>query len=289
MTQNGITVLGSTGTIGSELVNLLSADKINTNAVFRNSAKVRTLPYINWIEADISKTETLKTVLEKTEKLFLLTGNKPGFAATQINIIKAAELYGVRHIVKVSALGATPRTRSPLLMEHWDAEQALENTKLTWTMLRPHAFMQNWTDDIAQTVRNEGKIYSAVGDGKVPFIDARDIAAVAKEALLHPQKHHGKHYVLTGGKATGYRELAEALSAATGKTVTYVPLSMDEMRERMEKQGIMKEMIDSYLALSAYQKAGGATERVSDAVNDILNRAPRTVYEFSEDYKSYFI
>ena len=289
MTQNGITVIGSTGTIGSELVNLLSADKINTNAVFRNSAKVRTLPYINWIEADINKTETLKTVLEKTENLFLLTGNKPGFAVTQINIIKAAELYGVRHIVKVSALGATPRTRSPLLLEHWEAEQALENTKLTWTMLRPHVFMQNWTEDIAQTVKDEGKIYSATGDGKVPFIDARDIAAVAKEALLHPQKHHGKHYVLTGGKAIGYRELAEALSAATGKTVTYQPLSMDEMRERMEKQGIMKEMIDSFLALSAYQKAGGATERVSDAVNDILNRAPRTVYDFAKDYKSYFI
>ncbi len=289
MTNNKITVLGSTGTIGSELVNLLSMDKISTNVVYRSSAKIRTLPFIHWVKADINDIESLKPVLMESERLFLLTGNKPGFGETQINIIKAAEQYGVKHIVKLSALGATPRTKSPLLLEHWEAEQALENTKLTWTMLRPHAFMQNWLTDIAPTVKKEKKIYSAVGDGRVPFIDARDIAAVAKESLLYPEKHHGKHYVLTGGTAIGYKDLAEALSKATQQNIVYHALSMEEMRERMEKQGVLKEMIDSYLALSFYQKAGGATERVSDDVKNILNKDPRTVFEFARDYKEAFV
>src|SRR5699024_1809924 len=123
----------------------------------------------------------------------------------------------------------------------------------------------------------EGTIYAAIGEGKVPFIDARDIAAVAAEALLHPDPHTGKRYVLTGGEASGYDELAEALSDALEKPVTYRSLSMDEMGVRMKKQGLSDAMIDSYLALAAYQKAGGATARVSGSARERLGREPKTV------------
>jgi uncharacterized protein YbjT (DUF2867 family) len=131
------------------------------------------------------------------------------------------------------------------------AEQALEESAMTWTILRPHVFMQNWLGEVAETVRSEGAIYAAIGEGRVPFIDARDIAAVAAEALLHPEKHSGKRYVLTGGEAVGYAALADAISKAIDKPVVYKSLSMDEMRERMEKQRVNAEMIDSYLALAA--------------------------------------
>jgi len=61
------------------------------------------------------------------------------------------------------------------------------------------------------------------------------------------------------------------------------------MRLRMEKQGIPKKSIDSLLALAAYQKAGGATERVSEDVQQVLGRAPRTVMEFANDYRESFM
>ena len=47
-------------------------------------------------------------------------------------------------------------------------------------------------------------------------------------------------------------------------------------------------MIDSYLALAAYQKAGGATARVSESVEEILGRKPRTIRYFVTDYKEHF-
>src|SRR5205814_534187 len=92
--------------------------------------------------------------------------------------------------------------------EHWAVEQALLNTRLQWTILRPHAFMQNWLGDVAESVGAENVIYAPIGDGRVPFIDTRDIAAVAVEVLLHPEAHVGKKYVLTGSEATGYAALA---------------------------------------------------------------------------------
>lgn len=288
MKKTVFTIIGSTGNIGSELTDLLSNADVSVRAVLRNFERARKLPGVAWVQADMSDSSLLESTLAGTDRLFLLTGNRPGFGEAQINIIKTAEKLGVKHVVKLSALGASPRTKSPLAYEHYQAEQALEESSMTWTILRPHVFMQNWLGELAETVREEGAIYAAIGDGKVPFIDARDIAAVAAQALLHPEKHHGKKYVLTSGKAIGYSELAKALSEATGKEVVYNALSMDEMRSRMQKQGISDKMIDSFLALAAYQKAGGATARVSEDVENVLGRAPRSVFDFAKDYRAYF-
>ncbi len=284
-----ITVIGSTGTIGSKLTEILSNSGASVRAVMRNINRVRELPGVVWLQADVNDKRLLESALAGTDQLFLLTGNRAGFGKTQIDIIKAAERLDVKHVVKLSALGASPHTKSGLALEHWEAEQALENSKMSWTILRPHVFMQNWLGDEAKTVREEGIIYSAIGEGKVPFIDARDIAAVAAEALLHPEKHSGQRYILTGGEAVGYQSLAEALSKATGRTIVYKSLSMDEMRLRMVKQGIPEKSIDSLLALAAYQKAGGATERVSEDVQNILGRAPGTILDFANDYRNDFI
>lgn len=61
------------------------------------------------------------------------------------------------------------------------------------------------------------------------------------------------------------------------------------MRARMEKQGISTQMIDSYLALAAYQKAGGTTARVSEDVRNVLGREARTVVDFAQDYSQQFM
>lgn len=288
MTKEIVTIIGSTGSIGNELVNLLSDAGASVRAVLRNFHRARRLSGVTWLQADMSDETLLDAALAGTDRLFLLTGNRPGFGQTQIHIIQAAERLGIKHVVKLSALGASPRTKSPLAHEHWIAEQALEESAMTWTILRPHVFMQNWLEEVAETVRSEGAIYAAIGEGKVPFIDARDIAAVAAESLLDPEKHSGQRYVLTGGEAVGYEVLAGAISNAIGKPVVYKSLSMDEMRTRMENQGLDKKMIDSYLALAAYQKAGGPTERVSESVREILGREARTVQDFAADYSESF-
>src|SRR5260370_29587405 len=149
---------------------------------------------------------------------------------------------------------------------------------MQWTILRPHAFMQKWLGDVAQSVRSRRVIESPVGDGRVPFIDTRDIAAVAAEILLHPDGHAGKKYVLTGGEAVGFNDVARILD------VTYKPQTMDEARAQLDSKGVPRDQIDAMLALSAYQKAGGPTAVVSDAVSRILGRPPRTIREFFRDH-----
>ena len=283
-----VTITGSTGTIGSELVRLLSEAGVPTRAVFRDARKIRPLPSVVWLQADLRDTRVLEPAIAGTTRLFLLSDNEPGFGRLQIAALRAAQSLGVGHVVKLSALGASNHSNSTIAREHWEVEQALQQTTMTWTILRPHAFMQNWLGEVALSVRAEGVIYSPIGDGRVPFIDARDIAAVAAEALLHPESHAGRKYFLTGGEAVGYADLAAALSQSTGKMVTYHPISMEDARARMTAGRLPAAMIDAMLAISAYQKAGGPTAKVSDSVERILGRPPRTMREFARDYASHF-
>lgn len=107
-----ITVAGSTGTIGGELTRLLSEAGAPTRAVFRDPRKARQLPNVAWIMADLSDEHLLEPVLAGTTHLFLLSNNEKGFSKVQIGIVRAAGKLGVKHVVKLSALGASDHSRS---------------------------------------------------------------------------------------------------------------------------------------------------------------------------------
>jgi uncharacterized protein YbjT (DUF2867 family) len=283
-----ITITGSTGTIGSELVRLLSGAEAPTRAVFRNSRKVQPLRGVVWLQADLRDIRLLEPALAGSTRLFVLTDNQAGFSDLQIRILEVAERVGVAHVVKLSALGASDHSKSWIAREHWQVEQALQRSSMTWTILRPHAFMQNWLVDLADSVRRDSVIESPIDDGRVPFIDTRDIAAVAVDALLRPEIHAGHRYFLTGGEAVGFAEVAAVLSEVSGRRVTYRPISMGEERARMEAAGMPPEQIDAVLAIAAYQRAGGPTSIVSDKVERLLGRPPRTIRDFLGDHADRF-
>jgi uncharacterized protein YbjT (DUF2867 family) len=68
-----ITVTGSTGTIGRELVRLLSAAKADTRAIHRHSSALSNLPHVTWVNRDLDDTVQLDSALQGTTHLFLLT------------------------------------------------------------------------------------------------------------------------------------------------------------------------------------------------------------------------
>jgi uncharacterized protein YbjT (DUF2867 family) len=279
-------VFGATGHIGSELVSTLSSMRVPAVAVTRNPERATHLPGIRWTQADLAEPASLEPLFEDVDGMFLLTANGTDLARLQINAIRAAQGAGVRHVVKLSALGASDHSRSPIGKAHYEAETALLASGLPWTILRPHVFMQNLLDQ-ARMIAREGRFYAAAGDGKIPFIDTRDIAAVAAATLTQPG-HESKKYVLTGPAALSYYDVAAVLSDVLGRRVEYVADSLEEARDRMVRAGAPAWTIDGALALAAYQRAGGPTAVVHDTVSQILGRPPRSFLEFARDHAAVF-
>src|SRR6476661_2017303 len=104
---------------------------------------------------------------------------------------------------------------------HRQEEKIIEESGIPYTFLRPGAFMQNFVNFFGQTIKNESAFYLPTRDGKVSFVDVRDIAAVATEILLTKsdgsQQHKNKAYDITGHEALSYSQVAEILSKVIGR------------------------------------------------------------------------
>lgn len=281
-----IAVTGATGTIGSELVRLLAAGDIAVRALSRRAGAAEALPGVEWVTADLAEREGLVDALGGAKRLFLLTGNGADMVRLQKNAIAAARAAGVRHVVKLSALGASDHSQSVIGLWHRNVERALEESGLAWTVLRPHVFMQNLLDQ-SDSIRDEGRIHSAAGDGRIPFVDTRDIAAVAA-AVLNEAGHEGQRYVLTGPEAISYDDIAEVLGRVLGREVTHVAETDDEAWIRLRRRGLAPWAAAAQIALYGYQRHGGSTARVSDSVEGLTGKAARGFERFARDHADSF-
>lgn len=62
-------------------------------------------------------------------------------------------------------------------------------------------------DHHVKSIKDENKIYSATGSGKIPWVATRDIAAVAHHALTTPQAPN-KDFMVLGGRLYTYTEVS---------------------------------------------------------------------------------
>src|SRR5436190_16457068 len=173
-----ILVTGSTGAIGGEIVRLLCRAGTPARALIRNANQRLELSGITWVTGDLSKTATLPSAFAGCSTLFLLSGNGEDAGDLQHNALSAAQQAGIKHVVKLSAFGASSRSNSLIGRLHYQIEKELEESGMAWTMLRPHHFSQNLLSQ-AKNIIKDGVVYSSSGDGKIPFVDTRDLAAVA--------------------------------------------------------------------------------------------------------------
>lgn len=278
-----IALTGATGTIGSELVRLLSERGADVRALTRHPEGRPELPGVTWVEADLADREGVADALEGADRLFLLTGNAEAMVRLQKNAIRAAADAGVGRVVKLSALGATDHSKSVIGLWHYNVERLLRDSDPEWTILRPHHFMQNLLDPLVFD-RETGEVRSASGEGRIPFIDTRDIAAVAAEVLTG-EGHGGEIYTLTGPEARSYRDATEFLSRLLGRSLTYIPETMDQAWRRRRNAGQPVWLAAAQLAIAAYQREGGPTETVTRTVERLLGREPRGLERFIEDHR----
>ena len=94
--------------------------------------------------------------------------------------------------------------------------------------------------------------------------------------------------MLTGSEAISYRQAAKIIGDVIGKDVQFVDESAEEARTRRVREGVPPAVIESILAIGAYQRAGGKTVTITNTVADLTGRPPRTVAEFVQEHASVF-
>ena len=281
-----ILVTGATGKVGREVVRQLAAENAPVRALVRDptrASRIR-LPGVEIVVGDLGRPDTLPPALADVDRVFLLSAADPAQVELQGNLVDAARRAGVRHIVKVSVAGG-PDSGTQIGRWHWTTEKQIEASGIAFTFLRPNFYMQELLM-FAPSIAATASFSLPLGAGEISMVDARDVAAVAVCAVTQGG-HERKIYDLTGPRALSFDAVADELSRATGKEISFVHVPPEYARKQLLASGLPRWLVGDMLILCTSVRDGYTTD-VSPAVFEVTKRPPREFAAFAHEYAQVF-
>jgi uncharacterized protein YbjT (DUF2867 family) len=276
-------VTGATGNVGSEVVARLVADGEEVRVFTRDPGKVaHWRDRVQAATGDFGEPATFARAIAGAEGAFLMNG---GLEAESFRrLVAAAKAQGNPRIVFLSTILAT--TPDLLIGQmHKDKEDAIRESGLPGTFLRPGAFMTNAYQWIG-TIKAEGVVYNPMGAGKAAPIAPDDIAAVAVKALTTPSLA-GEAFELTGGELLSVPEQVEILADVLGR-----PIRCVDVPAETAIQGLVRAGLPAHLAAAVGQSfeavRQGLAADLRDTVERVTGHRPKTFEAWAREHASRF-
>lgn len=257
-----VLVLGSTGTTGSRVVEHLE----RAGAPVLRASRSQKDGYVvfDWLDES-----TWGNVLGDFDRIYLVPPiGVPDPRPVVEPFLAAAVDAGVQRAVLLSSSAVEP-AETGLGALHTLVTDVMPE----WAVLRPSWFMQNFTGDLAPAhgVRR-GSVVTATQGGRIGFIDADDIAAVAAKVLLQGEPPQ-RDYVLTGPEALSFADVCAIATDVLGKEVAVEDVAPEQFADHLVESGVPREFADVLTRLDV-SIAHGAEDRVTDVVERIAGRQP---------------
>jgi len=273
-------VVGASGRVGSEVLQLLEAHQVAVRAASRTPRlRHSQCATTEWVSFDLDQPSSFEPALEGIETVLLMA--RPGDERPQDSALPLLEAMGrarVARVVNLTAMGCELRPDFGLRK----VELALEASGLGYTHLRPNFFMQIFCagPHFAQISRLR-QIRLPAADARISFIDARDVAAIAAQCIMNPE-HVGHAYTLTGSEALSHADVTQIITSVSNAKVDYVPLDENEARDAFTRAGLAPVNVERLLGFYRLVRTGAASAVSMDA-HRLLGRAPRRFEAFASE------
>ncbi|KAF7870005.1 hypothetical protein EAF04_004789 [Stromatinia cepivora] len=281
-----ILITGGTGKTSLQLAHHLQSASIPFLLASRK-AQLTAPPGMQAIKFDYTDSSTYQPVFsyqfphdEVVTGVYLVAPEIPDPVPAMNAFIDVALKNGVNRFVLLC--GSDIKRGGEYIGKVW---QHLDNLGVEHSILRATWFMDNFIIwPFVQTIKEENKFFSAMGDGKAPFVSASDIARVAMSALTSetPPDHD---YRVLGPELLNYDEIAAKLSKGLGRTIIHVKVTAEEMIQRSISMGIPEDLANYLIGLEVMTANGGEV-RENDVVEKIGGQKPKTFDEFVLENKS---
>lgn len=173
-------VLGASGFVGGELARALLAEGNTVRCLARNPAKIQGLTGCEVVPGDMSDPASLQRAFGGIEAVAIsiqTLSAQPGSPAGQgfmdieitgmQNIVAACKAAGTRRLVYVTALGMAPDSPSEWVRGRWQIEQALLQSGLDVTVIRPGMIVGMGGRGFAMTVSQaKSRLAVILGNGR---------------------------------------------------------------------------------------------------------------------------
>lgn len=191
-------VVGATGETGRRIVQELVKRGIPTRAMVRDPQVAATIlpPEVEMVQGDVLQSATLAAALADCTVVLSATGARPSFDPTgpyrvdyegTKNLVDAAKVQGVQHVVMVSSL-CVSQFFHPLnlffliLLWKQQAEAYLQKSGLTYTIVRPGGLSNEDNDDSVVMAAAD-----TLFEGRIP---RTKVAQTCVESLFLPASHN---------------------------------------------------------------------------------------------------
>ncbi|MEO7942486.1 MAG: SDR family oxidoreductase [Marmoricola sp.] len=269
-----LAVTGSTGALGGRVARRLASSDIPQRLLARDVARVPK------VDGGVSLTFTgyadrasAVAALEGVETLFMVSAAESANRLEEHkSFVDAAGEAGVRQVVYTSFHGAAPDCSFTLGRDHFNTEEHIRASGMEWTFLRDNFYL----DFLPHMAGEDGVIRGPAGDGLVAAVSRDDVAACAATVLAEPGAHAGRCYSLTGSEALSLATVAERMSVALDRPISYHDETIEEAYESRKKWPAPDWMYDAWV--STYTAiANGEVAEVTDHVRTLTGRPPLTL------------
>lgn len=289
MKRMTILVTGASGNVGKEVVRNLQSRQIPFQVGNRKSTTGNASEGVKTVRFDFLDPSTYEAAVAGCDAVFLL--RPPAIANTKqtLNVfLDIARSQGISQVVFISVAGAGDNP----LVPHHAVEKHLRAGSEGWTILRPGFFAQNIGDAYRQDIVSDNRIFLPAGAGRVAFIDVRDLAEVAVNALIDPLKYRGQTHTLTGPEAFSFTEVANILSQELSydkpRTIYYQPASIPAYCLHLFQGGLPLAQIVIQTILHVGLRFGQA-ESVFSSLAELLGHQPRTLRDYIRDNRTLWL
>jgi uncharacterized protein YbjT (DUF2867 family) len=282
-----ILVTGATGNVGSAVVAELTARGKRVRAFVRDEERARErLPEgVELAVGDFQDAASIARAVEGVEAAFLSSADQPSKVQHETAVIDAATAAGVPRIVKASTIGAEAGSALPPFAWHGQVEDHLRGSGVTSVLLHSSFYMTNLLA-AADPIRQTGKLFAPLAGAKIAMIDPRDTGAVGA-VVLTEDTYDGRTLDLTGPEAVTYEQVAEELSAATGRAVEFVDIPDGAAHQTFVDMGIPDWLVSHFDHLFPLLR-GGAVATTTDTVHGVTTREPRSLAAWARDHAAAF-
>ena len=274
-----ILLTGATGKTGSATAKALNERGIKFRALIRNEEKREGIESLGGevIIGSIENKEAVDQSMVDVETALILLPNSENQLSLEKQLVDSAKQAGANRIVKMSSIEATPDATSPIPRLHLESEEYIKQSGLNWTMVKPNFYMQNLLASAA-TIKDQGKIFLPMGEGKTGMIDTTDVGKVLAK-VLSEDGHESMNHEITGPEILSFFEVAEIFTQGLGKQVDYVDVPLAAYKETLGQfltnQWHLDAVIDLFKGI-----ADGGIEEKTDTYSNLMGESPKSLSQF---------
>lgn len=243
-----VLVVGASGLLGGKVATALKEQGFAVRGLCRNPAAQPELAEkgIELVQADLRQPDSLVKAC-KGVKTVVATANS--VAGNGDNSSKAVDFYGnralidaakgegVEHFIFISMSGITADSPVNFTQYKHATEEYLKASGMSYTIIRPQAYMEIWGMLIGEPVLKKGKAQVfGCGNNPVSFISAEDVKEFTVLAVNEPSLRN-RSIELGGPEGLTVNQVVEKYAKFGGKTpkVTHIPVPALRMMRQIMK------------------------------------------------------